>query len=228
MLTLEDGPMLERKNRLPDSKCTVKELQGVFHAWWKEMGTRDCTALVAHVRAHWQGRGIPAPVELVRHDIFSFMAELIKVDSTLHPRHSRLVCAMLAEHATTPCMSVQDRPEFEAILIARTLLHAMAKYRDTAKQPERLSACLRKATIEQQNKLGAIFDAVAFQVPGHVVSVVNAHRRDPDDDDDDDDDDDGPSEFDALAAELGHMCIQLLQHAWDLACRLRAGGWVLK
>ena len=209
MLSFEYGPMLERKNRLPDSKCTVIELQGVFRAWWKEMGTRDCTALVAHVRVHWQGRGIPAPLELVRHDIFSFMAELIKVDSSLHPRHSRLVCVMLAERGANPCMSVQDRPEFEAMLIARTLLHAMTKYRDTAKQPERLSACLRKATVEQQHKLGAIFDAVAFQVPGHAVSVVNAHRRDPDDDDHDD----GPSEFDALAAELGYMCIQLLQHA---------------
>jgi len=38
--------------------------------------------------------------------------------------------------------------------------------------------------------------------------MVNAHRRGTDDDHDD-----GPSEFDALEAELGYMCIQLLQHA---------------
>ena len=206
MLALENEPFRERKNRLPDSKCTVKELQGVFHAWWKTMGTRDCTALVAHVRVHWQGRGIPAPAELVRHDIYSFIAELIKVDTSLHPRHSRLVCAMLAEHGTKPCMTVKDRPEFEAMLIARTLLHSMTKYRDTAKMPERLSACLRKATVEEQHKLSVIFDAIAFQAPGYAVSLATAHPHVPDDDHDDG----GPSEFDALAAELGYMCIQLL------------------
>jgi hypothetical protein len=208
MLALENEPFRERKNRLPDSPCTVKELQGVFKAWWKTMGTRDCTALVAHVRVHWQGRGIPAPAELVRHDIYSFMAELVKVDSSLHPRHSRIVCAMLAEHGTKPCMTVKDRPEFEAMLIARTLLHSMTKYRDTAKMPERLSACLRKATVEEQHKLGVIFDAVAVQDPGYAVSLATAHPHVPADDDDDDDG--GPSEFDALAAELGYMCIQLL------------------
>ena len=170
------------------------------------MGTRDCTALVAHVRVHWQGRGIPVPAELVRHDIYSFMAELVKVDSSLHPRHSRIVCAMLAEHGTKPCMTVKDRPEFEAMLIARTLLHSMTKYRDTAKMPERLSACLRKATVEEQHKLGVIFDAVAFQAPGCAVSLATAHPHVPDDDHDDG----GPSEFDALATELGYMCIQLL------------------
>ena len=204
MLALEDVPFRNKKLRLPDSKCTVKELQQVFLAWWKVMGTRDCTALVAHARVHWQGRGIPCPADLVRHDIYSFMAELIKVDSTLHPRHSRLVCAMLAEHGATPCMNVKDRPEFEAMLIARTLLHACTKYKDTAKQPERLSACLRKATIEQQQKLGVIFDVVAIQTPGYAVSLVgNADGHD-------DDHDAGATEFDALAAELGYMCIQLL------------------
>ena len=204
MLALEDVPLRDKKNRLPDSKCTVKELQHVFHGWWKVMGTRDCTALVAHARVPWQGRGIPSPAELARHDIYSLMAELIKVDSTLHPRHSRLVCAMLAEHGATPCMNVKDRPEFEAMLISRTLLQACTKYRDTAKQPERLSACLRKATIEQQHKLGVIFDAVAFQNPGYAASLVgNADGHD-------DDHDVGATEFDALAAELGYMCIQLL------------------
>ena len=52
----------------------------------------------------WSGRGCPSPAELVADKVFTLANEMVHPDPTLNPRHSRIVCALLAEHDKGKCI----------------------------------------------------------------------------------------------------------------------------
>ena len=54
---------------------------------------RDASKLLRPVVSAWPSRGTPLRTELVADTVYSLVVEMARVDPTIHPRHSRIVCA---------------------------------------------------------------------------------------------------------------------------------------
>jgi hypothetical protein len=153
--------------RLPDSAVCVSELQTVLRAWWEAAGTRNTSELLKNISRAWFHRGCPCATDLVGEPVFLLASELVHIDPTLHPRHSRLVCALIAEHGKKACMGTSRRPEFEAMELSRFLLKAFGKYRDLVRDPLKLKSVYRTATADEKGK-----------IDNFVVKIVlpNSHK----------------------------------------------------
>ena len=95
------------------------------------------------------GRSAPSPSALVANNVYSLVHGIAGIDSTVHPRHSRLVCALLAEHGKQPCLNPEKRAEYEAMEQSRQMLRACAKYRELAKCSDIRVPTMKKATLEE-------------------------------------------------------------------------------
>ena len=148
--------------RLPDSSTSVSAIQAVLNAWWKTCGVRDATKLLRPIVTVWPSRGIPLPSDLVADTVFSLVIEMARADPTIHPRHSRIVCALIAEHGSTQgvCMGTSRKPEFEAMELSRTMLKAFSKYRDLVRDPCKQAAVMRRCTTDERLKLESILASI--------------------------------------------------------------------
>ena len=171
MLTLhgvESSVTHGKRFRIADSDISVHGIQEVLISWWTENGVRDATGLLHRAAKTWPGRGTPLVDELIMEAPYSLVMAMVKRDPTLHPRHSRIVSALIAEHGSKACMVTPRRIEFEAMEVARTILKVFSKYRDIQKDPVKKAALLRKCTVEQRNKLQQLLDQIAVVQEGVV------------------------------------------------------------
>ena len=166
MLSFSPAPdsalMNGSRYRLPDSNVSVSELQNVLRAWWVDCKHRDTTKLMEVIEQTWPGRGTPSPTEMESTIPYSFVHRLVGVDTTIHPRHSRLVAALIGEHTRGPVLTSGKRTEFEAMTVARSMLRMATKYRELAK-PEnkcKLTAFYRRCTLEQRVKIDSVLSRI--------------------------------------------------------------------
>ena len=181
VLSLPEVPdsalMRGSRYRLPDSNISVAELQIVLRAWWKDCKHRDTTKLMEVIEQTWPGRGTPTPTEMESTIPYSFVHHLVGIDTTIHPRHSRLVAALIGEHTRGPVLTSGKRVEFEAMTVARSMLRMATKYRELAK-PEnacKLTAFYRRCTLEQRIKIDSVLSRV--ELGGDERSSGGAARR---------------------------------------------------
>ena len=149
-------PKLKRF-RLPDSELSVAGAQTALRGWFKEAGSKNINGLLS-ASADWPARGTPAPAQLCNHSMYTLATSFAGVDHTIHPRHSRLVAAILAEHSSvdeSPVVVVSGprRPEVEAMLLARSILMVLSKYRDLVKYPGKSMQTRRQASIDEWSKI---------------------------------------------------------------------------
>ena len=136
--------------RLPDNSTSVSSIQKVLAAWWKAVGSRDTTSLLRHVLVTWSGRGCPSPTELVADKVFILVSDMVQADPTLHPRRSRIVCALIAEHGKDKRIFSSRKAEFEAMELSSTMLKAFAKYRELVRNPAKMKSVCRGASLEEK------------------------------------------------------------------------------
>ena len=158
-----------KRFRIADSDISVHGIQEVLISWWTENGVRDATGLLHRAAKTWPGRGTPLVDELIMEAPYTLAMAMVKADQTLHPRHSRIVSALIAEHGSKACMVTPRRIEFEAMEVARTILKVFSKYRDIQKDPVKKAALLRKCTVEQRNKLQQLLDQIVVVQEGVVA-----------------------------------------------------------
>ena len=179
MLTIPamaSSPLMNRgRYRLPDSTTSVSDIQQVLDLWWKAVGLRGASKLLRPVASAWPSRGTPLPTELVADTLYSLVFEMARVDPTIHPRHSRIVCAFIAEHGSQQgtCMGTARRPEFEAMELSRTMLKAFSKYRDLVRDPCKQSAVMRRCTSEELLKLESLLALIVLPTCHDDTTVVD-------------------------------------------------------
>ena len=167
--------MNRSRYRLPDSMTSVNDIQKVLNLWWTAVGLRDASKLLRPVVTAWPSRGTPSPKELVADTVYSLAVEMARVDPTIHPRHSRIVCALIAEHGSQQgtCMGTARRPEFEAMELSRTMLKAFSKYRDLVRDPCKKSAVMRRCTSDELIKLEALLALIVLPTCHDDTTVVD-------------------------------------------------------
>ena len=169
--------MQQSRYRLPDSNVSVAELQKVLRAWWADCTHRDTTKLMAVIEQTWPNRGTPSAIDMASTIPYSFVQHLVAIDSTIHPRHSRVVAALIGEHTRGPVLTSGKRVEFEAMTVARSMLRMTTKYRELAK-PEnacKRTAFYRRCTLEQRIKIDSVLSRV--ELGGDERSNGVAARR---------------------------------------------------
>ena len=152
-------PRLKRF-RLPDSAMTVGDAQRALKKWFTECRCRNITALLRE-SSDWSVRGMPSAMQLCQHKSYTLATSFALFDPTVHPRHSRLTAAILAEHSIkdttgTGVISGARRVEVEAVLIARNILSILGKYRDLVKYPAKALQIRRHATISQWVQINSL------------------------------------------------------------------------
>ena len=160
--------MQQSRYRLPDSNVSVGELQKVLRAWWADCTHRDTTKLMAVIEQTWPNRGTPSAIDMASTIPYSFVQHLVAIDSTIHPRHSRVVAALIGEHTRGPVLTSGKRVEFEAMTVARSMLRMAAKYRELAmvQNKSKLEAFWRRCTLEQRAKLDKVLSRVQLPADG--------------------------------------------------------------
>ena len=153
------APRLKRF-RLPDSDLSVAGAQTALRGWFKEAGSKNINGLLSE-SADWPARGTPAPAQLCNHSMYTLATSFAGEDHTIHPRHSRLVAAILAEHSSvdeSPVVVISGprRPEVEAMLLARSILMVLSKYRDLVKYPGKSMQIRRLASIVEWSKISTL------------------------------------------------------------------------
>ena len=214
MLTLPavDGSCLRanKRYRLPDSDVTVAQIQVVLQQWWAACGVRDTSYLLSAVK-QW-GRGALSASELCSPLLYSVVHGMSSIDPTIHPRHSRLVAALLAEHGKQPCMSAARRCEYEAMECSRLLLKAFTKYRELAKEEPRRRVVLGRASLEHQQRLAELLGRIRMPFEAVGAAPDAPHRLVHEQLGPQPAVDDGLAEFDELAASLGPVRPDMLTY----------------
>ena len=138
-----------RRHRLADSNVTSKELQTVLFAWSNKCGTMCIDMAIEEVEREWIGKGTPPAAQLCWTCPIAFVELLVEVDPMLHPRHCKLVDAIVAQVISKKLKynTVTYPIEMHAMLSARCLLRICTKFRDLAKYPEKKLTTLRKANL---------------------------------------------------------------------------------
>ena len=138
-----------RRQCLADSNVTSKALQTVLAAWSDKCGTICIDMALEEVEREWIGKGMPAANQLCWTAPCAFVELLVQVDPLLHPRHGRMVDAIVAqvEQKKLKYENVFYPIEMHAMLSARCFLRICTKFRDLAKYPEKKHATLRKANL---------------------------------------------------------------------------------
>ena len=150
----------DARSRLKDSNVSATELREVFKKWFLVVGDRRIDQNLASVSAEWPARGMPTPSQLVQLQPLSLVHGILKVDSTLHPRHSRLVTAIVAEHGVKSCFAGTRGLELESMLLARLILAVLRKYRDLAKYKDKWTAVCKKTTPDEREELSRIVESI--------------------------------------------------------------------
>ena len=168
-------PRLKRF-RLPDSELSVAGAQNALRSWFKEAGSKNIAGLLS-AAADWPARGTPTPAQLCTHALYTLTMSFACEDSTIHPRHSRLVAAILAEQSAVDdspvvVLSGSRRPEVEAMLIARSILIVLSKYRDLVKHPSKSMQIRRQASIDEWSKISTLCNKLRLPSGGE-------HNADP-------------------------------------------------
>ena len=138
-----------KRYRLPDSGCSVDELVTVLLKWFVRQGDRCIPTLLDSVTKLWPARGMPTAHLLCESAPYGFATLLVAVDSTLHPRHSKLAAAILDAHSKEACFAGgRDCGEVRAMMIAKTLLATCSKYRDLVTYASKAITARRGSSIE--------------------------------------------------------------------------------
>jgi hypothetical protein len=156
----------DARSRLKDSNVSATELREVFKTWFKVVGDRRIDDNLAAVSADWPARGMPTPRQLVQLQPLSLAHGILKVDPTLHPRHSRLVTAIVAEHGVKSCFGGTRGLELEGMLLARLILAVLRKYRDLAKYSDKWTAICKKASADERDELSRIVESIDIPSEG--------------------------------------------------------------
>ena len=84
---------------------------------------------------------------MARFELVAMVEKLLVIDSTLHPRFSRIVEAMINEH-DRKILFKSGNPGTEALKYARLVLRALSKYRELAndRDARRRESCFAKVT----------------------------------------------------------------------------------
>ena len=154
-IALQDG-----RSRLKDSNVSATELRQFFVNWFTLVGSRLIDQSLAVVSSEWPHRGMPSPAQLVQMQPRTLVEGILKIDDTLHPRHSRLVIAILAEHGVKPCFEGTRGIELECMLLSRLVLGVLRKYRDLAKYNAKWIAVCKKASPDERAVLSRIVEAI--------------------------------------------------------------------
>ena len=143
-----------RAPRLRDSDVTVEQLESWLKSWFAAAGSRIIPDLIKCVELEWDRGSFPHPVSLARKELVAMVEKMLPLDSTLHPRHTRLVEAMVNEH-DRKIVFKSGHPGTEALKYARLVLRAFSKYRELAndRDARRRESCFAKVT---QQYLGQI------------------------------------------------------------------------
>ena len=143
-----------RVDRLPDSNVTVAQLESWLQSWFAAIGSRIIPDLMRSVELEWDRGSFPHPMAMTRLELVAMVENLLDVDSTLHPRFSRIVEAMINEHDRKILFN-EGNPFTEAQKWSRLVLRALSKYRDlgNVRDPRRKESCFAKVT---QQYLGQI------------------------------------------------------------------------
>ena len=141
------GRRADRAKRIPDSNVTVAQLESWLQSWFAAMGSRIIPDLMQSVELEWDRGSFPHPIAMARFELVAMVENLLDVDSTLHPRHSRIVEAMINEHERK-ILFKKGNPGTEALKYARLVLRALSKYRDlgNVRDPRRKESCFAKVT----------------------------------------------------------------------------------
>ena len=116
-----------KRYRLPDSDMGTGDAQRALKKWFVECRCRNITVLLRE-SSDWSVRGMPSAMQLCQHKSYTLATSFALFDPTVHPRHSRLTAAILAEHGikdttdTGVVISGARRVEVEAMLMARNIL----------------------------------------------------------------------------------------------------------
>ena len=165
MTSLNCIVMQDRRSRLKDSEVSASQLREALKEWFKTVGSRLIDANLTTVSAEWPHRGMPIPSQLVQLQPLSLVEGILKIDATLHPRHARLVTAILAEHGAGPCFSGTRGIELESMLVSRLILAVLRKYRDLAKYADKWVALCKKCTPDEREILGRIVGSISIAEP---------------------------------------------------------------
>ena len=144
------------RSRLKDSSVSATELRECLKHWFTLVGTRLIDQALAVVSTDWPLRSMPSPTQLVQLQPRMLVEGMLKIDNTLHPRHARLVTAILAEHGVKPCYEGTRGIELECMLLSRLVLGVLRKYRDLAKYDLKSVAVCKKASPEERDILSPI------------------------------------------------------------------------
>ena len=153
-------PRLKRF-RLPDSAMTVADAQRALKKWFSDNRCRNISVLLRE-SSDWSVRGMPSAFQMCQHKAYTLVMAFAQYDPTVHPRHGRLVAAIMAEHGqqheadTDVVISGHRRVEVEAMLAARNILAILGKYRDLVKYPAKALQIRRHATIPQWAQIGTL------------------------------------------------------------------------
>ena len=111
-----------KRPRLADNAVPVQTLQKVLKSWAYELGCKCIDVNMAVARREWLGKGCPGATSLCWDAPYIFAKLMVEVDATLHPRHSKLVDAIIAENNKGVKFEkmTYDLP-LEAMLAARTM-----------------------------------------------------------------------------------------------------------
>ena len=163
-------PRLKRF-RLPDSAMTVGDAQRALKKWFMECRCRNITALLRE-SSDWSVRGMPSAMQLCQHTSYTLATSFALYDPTVHPRHSRLAAAIMAEHGikdssdTGVVISGARRVEVEAMLMARNILSILGKYRDLVKYPAKALQIRRNATITHWTQISTLCGKIVLPTGG--------------------------------------------------------------
>ena len=167
-----DGIFKEKRYRLPDSEVSASRLQECLKKWFATCGHRRIDLLLDTVAKEWPSRGTPLPKLLVQKEPLAFVEILSEADPWIHPRHTRLVVAILAEHGRGHVFEPKRSVELDTMLQSRLILAMLRKYRDLAKYSDKYSCVIRRASSEERRVLERLIQKIQLP-PGDVQVPAN-------------------------------------------------------
>ena len=149
-----------KRERLKDSDVGAESLRTCLKQWFVHCGDRLIDRLLSVVSSEWPARGMPTPSQLVALAPFSLVKLVASVDPSLHPRHARLVTAILAEHGVKKVFDGGRGLELECMLLSRLILGVLRKYRDMVKYEDKRASVLKKSSQEERQKLEQVLSMI--------------------------------------------------------------------
>ena len=149
-----------KRERLKDSDVGAESLRSCLKQWFVHCGDRLIDRQLSIVSSEWPARGMPTPSQLVALAPYSLAKCVAGVDPSLHPRHARLVTAILAEHGVKKVFDGGRGLELECMLLSRLILGVLRKYRDMAKYEDKRSSVMKKSSQEERQKLEVVLGMI--------------------------------------------------------------------